>query len=310
MNKQKLKRKLPRIFQYFAIIRSYWYEIRFNIMTVLFKEKGFEKLLKKDYKKFTDNNLSFPPKTYTEKIQWSKIYDSTSLKGKLSDKYAVRNWVKEKIGEEYLIPLIGVWESFDDIDFESLPSSFVLKTNHGSGTNLLVKDKNQLNLNVTKRLFDFWMKQNFAYFGCGYEMHYKYIKPKIIAEEYLKDLNEELSDYKFLCFNGQPYYCWVDVNRNSNHKRNVYDLEWNLQPWNQFNYGNTETDIPCPENFGNMIKLAQCLSEGFEHVRVDLYNVKGRIYFGEMTFTNGKGYEPIIPKEYDLMIGNLWTIQE
>lgn len=244
--------------------------------------------------------------TYTEKMQWEKIYDSNSLKPILADKYAVREWVKEKIGEEYLIPLLGVWDCFDDIDFDSLPGQFVIKTNHGTGTNYIVKNKSEFNAKRAKRMIDDWMATDYGYYSL--ELHYTRIKPKIIIEKYLETEYGELQDYKFLCFDGKPYYCWVDMGRYSTHTRNVYNLEWELQPWKQERYGLYGKPIPKPENFEKMVELAEKLSEGFSHVRVDLYNIDGKIYFGEMTFTNGSGLDRIIPEEYDRMLGDLWKV--
>ena len=129
---------------------------------------------------------------------------------------------------------------------------------------------------------------------------------KIICEKYIADKNNQLNDYKFLCFNGKPYYCWVDIDRMTEHKRNVYDINWNLQKWNQFNYSNSKKKLEKPKNYDKMINIAAKLSKDFPHVRVDLYNVDGKIYFGEMTFTNGKGYETINPEKYDKQLGDLW----
>ena len=269
--------------------------------------EGLIKLISDDYKKNTGETLRVPPVSYTEKIQFAKMFDSTELKGRLTDKYAVREWVKEKIGEEYLIPLIGAWDHFSDIDFEMLPQSFVLKTNHGSGTNLIVKDKNLIDRQKEKKKFDFWMKEDFAFSGRGYELHYSYIKPKVIAEQYIVDRTGELNDYKFLCFNGEPLYCWVDVGRHSHHRRSVFDLDWKLQPWNQYTYEPMKETIDKPDNFDEMLRLVRILCKGFGQVRVDLYNVDGKIYFGEMTFTNGKGYELIYPKQYNDYLGQLWN---
>ena len=137
-----------------------------------------------------------------------------------------------------------------------------------------------------------------------FELHYSEIKPRIIAEEYIDSGKYELQDYKFLCFDGKPYYCWVDIDRYSNHKRNVYDMDWILQPWNQWTYGNSLVTIPVPKNYEVMKDIATKLSAGLSHVRVDLYNVAGKIYFGEMTFTNGGGFEKITPPEYDVC--NAW----
>ena len=245
--------------------------------------------------------------TYTEKMQWAKLYDKNPLKATLTDKYLVREWVEKTIGGEYLIPLLGVWDNFEYIDFSELPDRFVLKTNHGSGTNLIVKDKSKLNLKRAKRMFDDWMNIDYAY-NSNFEMHYTDIKPKIIAEKYMETSTGELPDYKFLCFGGKPYYCWVDCGRFTNHTRNVYDLDWKLQSWSQCHPIN-EVIIEKPAKFETMVMLAQKLSEGLSHVRVDFYNIDGNIYFGEMTFTNASGLERIYPDEWDKRLGELWQLE-
>lgn len=308
MKKDELRKKYPSVYMLFCFFREYYYFMKYKIAIKKNPENGFEKLIIKQYLKNTGQVMNIPPITYTEKIQWSKIYDSTYEKGLLSDKYEVRKWVENKIGNDYLVPLLGVWESFDEINFEQLPSQFVLKVNSGSGMNIIVKSKELLDLDRIKKKISFWMNQKFAFSGCGYEMHYSFIKSKIIAEKYLEQLSEELIDYKFICFSGKVYYCWVDVDRKNNHKRNIYDKNWVLQPWNQFNYSNTQKVLQKPKNYEDMIKIAEKLSQGFSHVRVDLYNVSGKIYFGEMTFTNGKGYELIYPHKYNKMLGDLWNI--
>src|SRR5699024_7868179 len=143
-------------------------------------------------------------------------------------------------------------------------------------------------------LFNNWLKVNYGYFSL-YQMQYENIEPKIIAEKYIQDSNGELNDYKFLCFDGEVYYCWIDVGRYSNHYRNVYDLNWELQTLNIYTRNNTPYHIQRPKNYQKMIEIAKKLCQGFSHVRVDLYNVDGKIYFGEMTFTTNGGYQPIIP---------------
>lgn len=260
---------------------------------------------KKIGRKLDWNNL----KAYTEKMQWAKLHDATPIKTKLSDKYLVREWVAERIGEEYLIPLIGVWDSFNDIDFNTLPNQFVLKTNHGSGTVFVVKDKNTFDKKLCKKLFDDWMHTDYSYVF-GLEMQYTNIERKIIAEQYMDSKDNELQDYKFLCFDGKPHFCWVDFDRFTNHTRNVYNLNWELQPWNQYTYGNSAKTIDKPDNFDKMVEIASNLCQGFAHVRVDLYNLNGKIYFGEMTFTNGSGYECIVPDEYDFKLGEMWNISQ
>lgn len=251
------------------------------------------------------NNL----KTYTEKMQWAKLFDKDERKVTLSDKYAVRSWVEEKIGSEYLIPLVGKWDSYKEINFHELPEQFVLKTNHGSGDAVIIRDKKSTSFAekiAMRRKIQTALRQDYGARFC--EWHYSKIKPCIIAEQYVESGKTDLRDYKFLCFDGTPYFCWVDVGRYTDHKRNVYDLDWKLQKWNQRNYGNANNELKRPQNFEKMVEIARVLSQGFPHVRVDLYNVGGKIYFGEMTFTNGSGFEEIAPYSADLMLGGLWKL--
>lgn len=241
------------------------------------------------------------PQTYTEKINVAKVYMATPEKTRLADKYLVRKWIREKIGDQYLIPLLGAYDSFDEIDFSSLPDKFVIKCNHDSGSVTLVSDKSKINIPELKKKYDILIKRNFAWLG--WEMHYLNIKPKILIEKYMGDA---INDYKFMCFDGKIYYCWVDFDRYTNHKRNFYNLDWELQPFNQYDYGNYTGEVSRPENFDEMKKIAAELCKGFEHVRVDLYLVDKKIYLGEMTFTNGNGFEKITPYEWDLKLGELW----
>lgn len=244
------------------------------------------------------------PVTYTEKIQYRKLYGYNNTMRDLSDKFLVREWIKEVVGDQYLIPCLGVYDSFEQIDFALLPEQFVLKTNHSSGWNIIVTDKKKFDYKSAKKKFDLWLSLDYAYVT-GFEMQYSGIKPKIICEEFITNKVGELPDYKFLCFGGEVKYCWIDIGRYSDHRRNVYDTEWNLQPWSQC-HQNTEQEIEKPENYDEMVRLANILCKGFSHVRVDLYNVDGKIYFGEMTFTNASGYERIIPEEYDKILGDMW----
>ena len=269
-----------------------------------------EQIVAKQYKSISDKELDWDNlKTYNEKMQWYKMYDNSPIKTKLADKYRVREWVAQTIGEEYLIPLLGVWDKFEEIDFSKLPNKFVLKANHAAGTNIIVPDKSTLNKKEANILFNNWLKVNYAYFS-SYQMQYEKIERKIIAEKYIQDSNGELNDYKFLCFNGKVYYCWIDIGRYSDRYRNIYDLDWNLQPWNISPYGNTPYKIERPENYQEMIKIAQKLCQGFSHVRVDFYNVDGKIYFGEMTFTTTGGFKSIVPEKYNNMLGDLWNLEK
>ena len=233
------------------------------------------------------------PVLFNEKIQWMKIYDFASLKTELADKYLVREWVDERIGKAYLTNLFGVWNSFDEIDFDKLPNAFFLKCNHGSGFNFPVKDKNLIDKYAVKRQFDEWMNYNFAY-RC-LEMQYRDIVPRIIAEEFIEQENGNLMDYKIHVFNGEPRLIQIIGNRNlSKHtaREILLTTEWGkLNPghhdYPEYNY------IPDkPSNLDEMLDIAHILGEGFRYVRVDLYDLDGQIRFGEMTFTPCAGYEP------------------
>lgn len=251
------------------------------------------------------NNLQ----TYSEKMQWEKLFNYDERKIICTDKYRVREWVEQRLGGEYLIPLLGVWDRAEDIDFDKLPNQFVLKTNCSSGDVIIVKDKSMLTKNDIKgyrKKLNYYLDMQFGYNTC--ELHYNQIKPKIIAETFIECSGSDLPDYKFLCFEGKPYFCWVDIDRYHGHKRNVYDMEWNLQDWHQYNYGISKEGVEKPANFEKMVKIATTLCKGFHHVRVDLYDISGKIYFGEMTFTNSSGFEKIEPKSADFMLGELWKI--
>ncbi|WP_195986697.1 ATP-grasp fold amidoligase family protein [Clostridium sp. D53t1_180928_C8] len=305
--KKKLKSKFPSLYEYYLHIK------RQRKIKEIEKIKAmpigtYQKILEKLYEDKIGHKLNWDNLiTYTEKMQWEKLFNNNPYKSVLADKYEVRKWISQKIGKEYLIPILGCWNCFNEINFAQLPNKFVLKTNHGSGTILIVKDKNKLDKKKARVMFSDWLATDYGY-NTGFELHYSKIAPKIIAEEYIETELGDLQDYKFLCFDGKPYFCWVDMGRYSKHTRNVYNMEWELQPWNQATYGVYEKPIPKPKNLDKMIELATILSEGFSHVRVDFYNIDGKIYFGEMTFTNGSGLDKIIPEEYDKMLGELWNI--
>ena len=274
------------------------------------KPEDYPKILMKDWVKRTKEepfDLS-NPQTYRQKIQWSKIYDRDERRTLLSDKVEAKNIVAGIIGEAYIIPTLGVYQSPDEIDFDKLPDRFVIKMNHSSGMNIIVKDKSLADIKEIKRKLRKWLKINFAFYN-GLELQYAPIVPKILIEQYMEDEYGELRDYKFLCFDGRPHFCWVDTGRFSGHYRNVYDMEWNLEPWMQM-YPNSPYEVSKPEGFEKMAELAEKLSRGFAHVRVDLFYAGGKIYFGEMTFTSGNGTERITPPEYDKVLGDLWKIEK
>ena len=260
--------------------------------------------LLKWYERRTNTTFDFEnPKTYNEKIQWMKIYDNTPLKTKLTDKYLVREWIKEKIGEQYLVKLLGVWESFDDINFDLLPNKFILKANHGCEMNIIVKNKTILNIPEARKKFNLWMKQNYAFFS--YEFQYLNIKPKIIAEEYLENENNELYDYKVFCFNGKVNSIGFFSNRvNHETKLAFYDLNWNKLNYTFYNID--EKVMPKPKNLKLLIDLSEKLSQGFSHVRVDFYILNDEsIKFGEMTFSTHSGTAKWSPPEQNKIFGDM-----
>lgn len=246
--------------------------------------------------------------TLSEKIQWAKLYDHDPRRTRLADKYAVRSWVAETIGEEYLVPIYGMWERYQDIEWEKLPNQFVLKTNHGSGDAVIVRDKSKRTLQERMKCYrkiQGAMDSDFSTRNC--EMHYHGIPRKIIAEELLGDGTEDIPDYKFICFDGNPVCCWVDRDRYVNHCRDFYDMEWNHLPW-ALAYPNYSKENPKPVNYEKMIELAKILSKSFPFVRVDMYNLDGKIYFGEMTFTSCNGTDRFNPKEIDKKLGDMWHL--
>ena len=243
------------------------------------------------------------PKSYDEKVQWLKLYDDSELRTKLTDKYAVREWVANTIGEEYLIPLLGRWDRPEDIEYSSLPAQFVLKANHGCGCNYIVTDKATIDRKDISKKFKKWMKINYAYL-CG-ERQYEKIKPCIIAEEYIADLDGEIPDYKVWCFNGKAYYIMYLCERNKGLKMAFYDRDWNKQNF-VYSYPRYEKEVERPQCLDKLIYLSEKLAANFYHVRVDFYVLKnGDIKFGEMTFTSAGGKSKWSPKDADFNLGNL-----
>ena len=272
-------------------------------------EKDYPFLLSKLYIINTGKTLDLQnPVTFNEKIQWMKLHDSTAEKTRLADKYLVRDFVSSNVGDEYLVPLLGVWDRFDDIDFDMLPDDFALKCNHGSGWNLICRDKKEIDWVYYRSKFNEWMNMNFAYLNGEY--HYRDIPRKIIAEEYL-DMSDGVKDYRFFCFNGKAYQVWVDLYSGTpDHIRSIFDMDWQ------------KLDIRCtwpdggdalkdkPLSFELMRVIAEKLSEGFSFVRVDLFEIRGRIYVGELTFTPMNGTGKFDPPYWDKKLGDLITLPQ
>lgn len=247
------------------------------------------------------------PETFYDKIQYLKI--NKKLEGYMNfvDKYKVRRYIEKKIGNIYLIPLIGVYRDVNEINFNNLPKQFVLKANHSSGQNIVCRNKENIDTKKIKKKLLKWINENFYY--KLREIQYKNIKPLIICEKYLEDSSGELMDYKFFCSNGKPEFIQVDIGRFSDHKRNFYNLKWEKLEW-KCEHDNFEDQVKKPINLEEMINVATKLSEDFPFVRVDLYSVNDKVYFGELTFTPGAGIELYEPQEINKFVGDLIDITQ
>jgi len=244
------------------------------------------------------------PKLFTEKIQYLKLYDCTPVKTKLADKLAVRDWVKERIGEEHLRKIYGIYDRFEDIDFSKFPKTgYVIKANHGCNMQVLFPSGGIPAPNY-KDIFNGFLKINYAY-KSGYEMQYDKIPPKLFVEEFIKNTNE-LFEYMFFCFNGEPKFIMFGSGKMSDKIcATMFDTNWNNM---HFNYGGEslhDETVPKPENFDKMLEIAKILSKNFKFVRVDLNNINGKIYFGEMTFTPASGYMKFNPRKWDRIFGDM-----
>lgn len=247
------------------------------------------------------------PKTFGEKIQWIKLYGNIERYSDLVDKYKVRGFVMRKIGKEYLTELYGVYKNVEDINFDKFPSKFVLKCNHGCGYNIICKDKNKFNIGEAKIKLKKWMNEDFS--KEAKELQYKNIEPLIVCEEYLEDGEESLIDYKYFCFNGKAKFIQVISGRGTDTRSDFYDLDWNLIKL-RTKLKNSEKTSLKPQNLFEMNKIAERLSEEFPFVRVDFYNVNGRIVFGELTFTPGGGVSKFRPIEKDYEIAKMIDLKK
>lgn len=248
------------------------------------------------------------PITLNEKLQWLKLYDKKKYYHKLVDKYEAKKYVEKIIGKEYIIPTLAVWKDIEDVNFDSLPNKFVLKCTHDSGSCIICKNKNEIKLDKVKRFF--YEKIKYNYFWLGREWAYKNINPRIIAEEYIDDNeNGELVDYKFYCFNGLVDCVLVCLNRSSGKpKFYFFDKQWNLKRYNKLGKSAPKGfSLPKPKNIDSMFKLAEMLAKSVNvpFIRVDLYNIQGKVFFGELTFYPDSGMDRNRLYETDVYFGEL-----
>ena len=242
------------------------------------------------------------PKSFNEKIQWLKFYGDIQQYTHLVDKHEVRKYISDTIGENYLIPLLGIWDKFEEIDFSKLPEQFVLKCNHDCGSVVICTDKATFDIKKAKNKLNKCLKQNNYY--STLELQYKNIKPKIICEKYMKDESGELKDYKIFCFNGEPKIIQVNYGRFTDSKKNLYDIEWNYVPVAMTYPTDPNVIINKPNNLKEMLTLAKTLSKDYPFVRVDFYSIEGKTYFGELTFTPAMGLGKFEPEEFDFEMGS------
>lgn len=265
--------------------------------------------LKIFYKKKIGKKLNLKnPQTFNEKMQWLKLNDRKEIYTTMVDKYDVKKYVANIIGEEYIIPTIGVYDNFDNINFDELPNKFVIKCTHDSGGVVVCKDKSTFNIEIARKKINDCLKKNFYYLGR--EWPYKNVKPRIIIEKFLEDeKNEDLIDYKIMCFNGKAQCSFLCLNRRSKEGLNVdfYDLNWNKMPFER-HYKQSNIVMEKPENYDLMIELAEKLAKNIPFVRVDFYDIKGKVYFGELTFYPGSGMEEFNPEEWDKKLGDLLVL--
>lgn len=252
------------------------------------------------------------PKTFNEKLQWLKLHDRRPEYTIMVDKVKAKQWVAERIGKQYIIPTLGVWEQPEDIDFDQLPNQFVLKCNHNSGDGMfIIKEKSKMDIQQVIKGLRKGIKQN--YFWRNREWPYKDVKPLILAEQYMEDEDtKELRDYKFFCFYGVPKALFVATDRNcktEETKFDFYDIELNNLPFTN-GHPNSTKNIVIPENYEEMKAIAAKLSAGFPHVRVDLYSINGKTYFGEMTLSHWSGMMPFVPEDWDHKFGEWLKLPE
>ena len=243
------------------------------------------------------------PKTFNEKLQWLKLYNRKPEYTTMVDKHAVKAYVAEKIGEEYIIPTLGVWERFEDIDFDSLPDQFVLKCTHGSGDVIICKDKSKLDMAAAKKKLTKALKTDF--YKIAREWPYKNVPRRIIAEQYMSNGDgTELADYKFFCFGGKPQYMFVATDRSSDCRFDFFDMDFHHLGIQNIHI-QTDKPIERPKHLELMKELAAKLSAGLPQARIDFYEVNGKVYFGEITLFHAGGFSTFHPKGWDRKLGDL-----
>lgn len=303
MDLKKIVKNNVYLYLLYRYIKMLYFKIVFN--TISKKQKYIEK----KFKKTSGYDIDFlkTPETFNQKIQFRKLYGKNPLYAYCADKYRVRKYVKEKIGEEYLVPLYLVTDKLTIDQWNKLPDSFVAKANHNSGPVQIIKDKNKVD--AKKIITELNGQLKIDYGITSMEKYYTDIPRKIIVEKFLlNNESEDLIDYKFFCFGGEVKYCQVIQNRSTNETIDFYDLNWNKQDFTGLTPGikMSEKIMKRPVNYALMLKLASILSKDFDFVRVDFYNINGEIYFGELTFCPASGFGRFTKHDWDYKFGEFW----
>ena len=283
---------------------------RFKIMSSYGFLKGMpdEEYIKRQYQYITGLKLNLDnPQRFNEKLNWLKLYYRKPVFTTMVDKYAVKDYLKPIIGERHIVPLLGVWNHFDEIDFDRLPAKFVLKTTHGSGGIFICRDKKTFDYKEAKRRLDRALGRNYYY--SSREWPYKDVIPRIIAEEYMQDGDTlNLNVYKVFCFSGEPALIQTIQNdKTKDETIDYFDTSWNLQELRQ-NFPNSKHPLSKPKTLDEILRLSRLCSKGFPFLRTDWYEINGEVYFSEFTFFTDAGYQPFYPDEWDIKLGKLVTL--
>lgn len=275
-----------------------------------FDDMPDEEFIRRQWRAVMGYNIDLAhPRTFNEKLQWLKLHDRRPEYTQMVDKYRVRDYIREQIGEEYLIPLLGVWDDPEEIDFAALPQQFVLKCNHNSGLGMCIcTDKSQLDIEKVKAELRKGLRENF--YLHGREWPYKDVSRKIVAEQFMTEPSGQgLNDYKVLCFNGEPRLIEYHAGRLAgHHTQDFYDTDWQLQPIYQPDFPGLGHAVEPPASLEKMLAFSRQLAKGMYHVRLDWYDIAGKLYFGEITFYDGSGHAPFTEYDMDLKIGNMMRL--
>ncbi len=290
----------------YKLVKNPNYRIRVFDKFGLYDHMPDEEYLKKMFLAWVGYPLNLDnPRTFNEKMQWLKIHDRKDIYSTMVDKCLAKDYVSKKIGNDVIIPSLCIWDDVKDVDFDKLPNQFVIKCNHNSGLGMCIctdktkANKQQIKINLSKGLRqDYYLK--------GREWPYKNIRRRILAEKYMVDESKkELKDYKVFCFNGKPEFIQVDFGRFSVHERKVYSTKWECLGFSSLYPPNTSREIDRPTCLRRMLEISEELSKGIPFIRVDMYVIDNRVYFGEMTLYHGSGFEPFYPDGWDLKLGDL-----